>query len=50
VVEVNAALAQSPELINTAPYAGGWICKIAPSDKAELAKLMEPADYQKLIG
>lgn len=48
VVEVNAALAQSPDLINTSPYGEGWICKIRVSDKAELAKLLEAAQYQSL--
>lgn len=48
VVEVNQALAKTPELINSAPYEGGWICKIKASDKGELAKLLEPGDYQKL--
>lgn len=49
VVEVNEALAKSPELINASPYEQGWICKIRPSDKAELEKLMQPAQYEKLV-
>jgi glycine cleavage system H protein len=50
VVEVNDTLTKSPELINSAPYEGGWICKIRSSDKAELAKLIDAAKYQTLIG
>ena len=48
VVEVNEALTKSPELVNSAPYDGGWICKIRATDKAELAKLLDAATYTKL--
>ena len=48
VVEVNETLSKSPELINSAPYAGGWICKIKASDKGELAKLLDASSYSKL--
>lgn len=48
VVEVNEALSKTPELINSAPYEGGWICKIKASDKDELAKLLDAGSYQKL--
>lgn len=48
VVEVNSALTGAPEFINKEPYASGWICKIRATDKGELAKLLAPADYQKL--
>ena len=50
VTEVNDALSKSPELINSAPYAGGWICKIKAADKGELAKLLDAAKYQALVG
>lgn len=48
VTEVNDALSGNPALINTAPYEGGWICKIKIADKGELAKLIDPAQYQGL--
>ena len=50
VVEVNAALSATPESINSAPYDAGWICKIRSSDKAELEKLIDAAQYEKLVG
>lgn len=50
VVEVNEALAKTPEVINTAPYDAGWICKIRISDKTELDALLDAAKYQALIG
>ncbi len=50
VVEVNENLSKTPELINTAPYGEGWICKLRVTDKTELAKLLPAAKYQELIG
>ena len=49
VVEINETLSKSPELVNSAPYEAGWICKIRPSDKAELAKLLDAAQYKTLV-
>jgi glycine cleavage system H protein len=46
--EVNSELEDAPELINEAPYEGGWICKIRPSDlDADLGALMDPDDAFK---
>jgi glycine cleavage system H protein len=49
VAEVNAALADTPELLNTEPYGGGWICVIELSDPAELDELLDAAGYRALI-
>ena len=49
VIEINDMLSASPELVNSAPYDGGWICKIRASDSAELAKLLDAAKYQTLV-
>jgi glycine cleavage system H protein len=49
VIAVNEDLADSPELLNEAPYES-WIFKLKPSDKAELDKLLDAAAYAKLIG
>lgn len=46
VVAVNEELLESPELVNTDPYGGAWMLKIAMSDGAELDKLMSSVDYQ----
>ena len=46
VVEVNEALNDSPELINTDAFEN-WIIKIKMSDKAELEALMDAAAYEK---
>jgi len=50
IVEVNAALESSPELVNEGPYEGGWLVTIRPSDQAELAGLMDAAKYEEYLG
>lgn len=45
VVEVNEALADSPELINEDPYGGGWMVKVRLSDPAERDRLLDAAAY-----
>ncbi len=47
VVEVNDALSDNPELLNSDPY-GQWIIKVEMSDPAELEKLHSAADYAAL--
>lgn len=46
IVEVNEALADAPETVNSEPYAGGWLYKIKASDVSELDKLLSAADYE----
>ena len=45
IVAVNEALEDTPELINEAPYEGGWIVRITPSDSSEISGLMDAAAY-----
>jgi glycine cleavage system H protein len=50
VSEVNEALEDEPELINSSPYDQGWICKITPADLAgEKANLLAAADLKPFI-
>jgi len=50
VVEtVNAALVDTPELLNTDPYESGWICEIANAVIDDSA-LMSADEYSALIG
>jgi glycine cleavage system H protein len=49
ILEVNAALADSPELINQAPYEAGWLVKVRLSDPGEAEQLMGAADYRKML-
>ena len=48
VTETNAALGDTPEMINEDPHVGGWICKIRIADSGELDALMDAAAYQEL--
>ncbi len=50
VVEVNEAVVDSPELVNSDPLEGGWLLKIRLVDSAELDQLLSAADYQALLG
>ena len=49
VVTVNAALKTSPELVNSEPYAGGWMIDLEPTEKAEIDDLLTPDAYAKHV-
>jgi len=48
--EVNPALTNQPELVNTDPYGEGWMVKMTVNDPADVAKLLDAAAYQDVIG
>ena len=50
VSEVNAALNDNPELVNSDPYGEGWMVKATISDVAQLDGLLDAAAYQALVG
>ena len=45
VAEVNEALRDTPELLNTDPFGEGWIARVTLADAAELDNLMDAAAY-----
>ena len=45
VVEVNQALGDTPELLNSDPFGGGWIVIVELTDTSELDRLMDAAAY-----
>lgn len=47
VVEVNEALEDTPELINSDAF-GTWIIKVKLSDPSELENLLNPTEYRKI--
>lgn len=50
VEEVNSALAERPELINSDPYGEGWLVIVVPENLSEeLKMLMSAEDYFKLM-
>ena len=49
IVEVNEALAESPENVNSDPYGDGWMVKVRLSDPSELDQLMDVGAYKELL-
>jgi len=49
VVARNESLDATPELVNSDPYAGGWLFEVVPSDPAELDGLLDATTYQGLL-
>lgn len=49
VVEINEALPDEPELLNTSAYEDGWMLKLKLSSPSELDSLMDAAEYQEFI-
>jgi glycine cleavage system H protein len=50
IVEVNQRLEKEPQLVNSAPYADGWMVKIKLSDPAEKDALLDAAAYTAHVG
>ncbi|MDH5490991.1 MAG: glycine cleavage system protein GcvH [Myxococcales bacterium] len=50
IVELNAELEASPELVNEAPYEQGWMLLLRPSEPGELRQLMDAAAYEEYLG
>ncbi len=48
IVEVNEALEDQPEQLNSDPY-GAWIVKVRPADVSELDSLMDAAAYEAYV-
>lgn len=49
VTEINEALADAPELVNTDPYQDGWMIKIKISDATEIDSLLSAAEYEDFL-
>lgn len=50
VIELNEAIKDSPEVVNSDPYGNGWMLKVEINDPSELSTLLDAAAYQALIG
>ncbi|WP_127585626.1 hypothetical protein [Paenibacillus koleovorans] len=50
VVEANSSLDDTPEQVNQAPYAGGWMIVVELSDPSELDILLSAKRYIELYG
>ncbi|MFN4285247.1 MAG: glycine cleavage system protein GcvH [Lacibacter sp.] len=49
ITEVNEALNNQPELVNTDPYGAGWMVKMKVNNPADVEKLMDAAAYAALV-
>ena len=49
IVEVNEALADSPEKVNQDPYGEGWMVKVRLTEPSEVDQLMDVNAYKELL-
>jgi len=49
ITELNAALANSPESVNSDPYGEGWMIKMTVNNPADVEALMDAATYDAQV-
>jgi glycine cleavage system H protein len=49
VTELNSALANAPETVNSDPHGAGWLIKVKLANPAEVSNLMDAAAYQAFV-
>jgi glycine cleavage system H protein len=49
ITEVNEALVDTPELVNSNPYGEAWMVKFKLSDPSQLDDLLNAKDYMKSV-
>lgn len=49
VVEVNSALEDAPQTVNSDPYGEGWMIKIKLTDPSQVADLLDAEAYKALL-
>ena len=49
IIEVNEALEDKPELVNSSPHDKGWIIKVRMTDPSELEDLMDGPSYEEYV-
>lgn len=50
VIEINEALENQPELVNSDPYGDGWMIKVRMEESTEEAELLSMGDYREMVG
>lgn len=50
VTELNAALNDNPELVNSDPYGEGWMVKVSLTDASSMNELLDAEAYKTLVG
>jgi glycine cleavage system H protein len=49
ITEINEALVDTPELMNSDPYGEAWLVKLELSDPSQLTNLLDVEDYKKSV-
>ncbi|HEU4860441.1 MAG TPA: glycine cleavage system protein GcvH [Chitinophagaceae bacterium] len=49
ITELNAALANSPESVNSDPYGAGWMVRMTVNNPADVEGLMDAAAYETQV-
>ena len=49
ITEVNGALEDTPDLVNTSPTGDGWFVKLKIADPSELEVLLSEGDYDTYV-
>lgn len=49
VVEVNSALEDEPELVNSSPYEDGWLFTVRVNPSDDFSNLLDAEGYQALV-
>ena len=49
VIETNAALNDTPDLVNREPYQGAWMIRVRMQNPAEVSSLLNAAGYAALL-
>ena len=50
ITELNANLANEPELVNSDPYGKGWMVKMAVENPADVEALLDATGYNSVVG
>jgi glycine cleavage system H protein len=50
ILEMNAAIEETPDVVNKDPYGKGWMVKIRITNSSEVNDLLSPEKYKALIG
>jgi glycine cleavage system H protein len=49
VLEVNGALGDKPETVNSDPHGSGWICRLRLTEPREVDGLLDAGAYRQLV-
>ena len=49
ILEINEALDDAPELVNSEPYGGGWMIKIKLANANEVDALLNASEYEDFV-